>query len=322
MIKTPNFWLKKNLISYALLPLSAIYFVIFSLNRILAKKGKISKPIICIGNITAGGSGKTPTAIAIGKILQEMSINFAFLSRGYMNDGSKFLMLEKGSKNDAKKVGDEPILLSQFAPTFVAQNRFFGASQIDSMNKFQAVVLDDGMQNNKLESDFLVMVVDGNVAFGNGFLIPAGPMREPLCLGLKRANIVVVIGEMNYDLEKKLSGKKIVTAKILPLNLEKFLGKKFVAFCGLAYPQKFFSYLQKNGLEIVQTKEFCDHHPYKISELEELERIAKEQGVELIATKKDWVKFPKSFQEKISYLDVELKFDDEQSIKDELQKIL
>lgn len=322
MIKTPNFWIKKNLISYALLPFSLIYFVGFFLSKFFSKKQKISKPVICVGNLIAGGSGKTPTAIAIGKILGEMNVNFAFLSRGYMGKEVKFLMVRKSDHLKASEVGDEPLLLAEFAPTFVAKNRFFGAQQIESMKNFSAILLDDGMQNNALQADFTVMVVDGNLGFGNEFLIPAGPMREPLCSGLKKADIAVVIGEMNDDLRQKLQGKKIITANILPLNLEKFSGKKLIAFCGLAYPKKFFSFLRKNNLEILRTFEFRDHHPYKVEELEKLLRAAKEQGAELITTKKDWVKFPESFQEKISYLDIELKFDDEKLIKAELQKIL
>lgn len=322
MIKTPKFWLKKNLISYALLPLSLLYLIGFYWCRFFARRNKISKPVICIGNLIAGGSGKTPTAIAIGKILHDMSINFAFLSRGYMNGGVKFLMIRKVDHPNAKDVGDEPLLLSGVATTFVAKDRYFGAKQIESMKKFQAIVLDDGMQNNHLQADYNIMVVDGTIGFGNEFMIPAGPMREPLQAGLKRADMAVVIGEMSRNLKEKLRGIKIVKAKIVPLNLEKFRGKKLIAFCGLAYPKKFFSFLKKNGLEIVKTYEFRDHHPYKTQELESMFYEAKEQGAVLITTKKDWIKFSPLFQEKISYLDIELKFDNEEEIKNELRKIL
>ena len=322
MLKTPNFWIKKNIISYALLPLSLIYFVGFFLLKIFSKKRKISKSVICVGTLIAGGSGKTPTAIALGKILQEMSVDFAFLSRGYMNDGSKFLMLKKSDQNKASQVGDEPLLLSEIATTFVAKDRFFGATQIEAMKDFQVILLDDGMQNNSLQLDLTILVIDGNLGFGNGFLLPAGPMREPICSGLKKADLVIVIGEMKQDLQKKLVGKKIVGAKIIPLNLGKFYGRKLIAFCGLAYPEKFFSFLRKNDLQILETHEFRDHHPYIDVELETLFCAAQEQGAELITTKKDWVKFSPSFQKKISYLDIDLKFDDEKTITEELRKIL
>lgn len=322
MLKTPKFWTKINLFSIALLPLSLLYFIGFSLVKFFTKTEKISKPVICIGNLIAGGSGKTPTAIAVGKILNEMSVDFAFLSRGYMSDGSKFLLLSQSDNNKAQQVGDEPLMLLETAPTFVSTNRLFGAKQIDVMNKFQAIVLDDGMQNNSLHRDFTIMVVDGKIGFGNNFMIPAGPMREPLYVGLKKADLVVVIGEAEKNLLKQLRGKKIVKALVIPKNLEEFLGKKLIAFCGLAYPAKFFSFLQNQGLEVVYSRDFPDHHIYKIEELENLCQIAKEKNAALITTKKDWVKFPKSFQNQIAYLDIELEFEDKELIKNELRKVL
>ncbi len=322
MLKTPNFWTKKNIISVALLPLSAIYFCAFSLARIFANPQKISKPVICVGNLIAGGSGKTPTAIAIGKILHEIGVQFAFLSRGYMGDGSKFLLLRKYDNNKAENVGDEPMLLVETADTFVAKNRLFGARQIDRMSKFKAIILDDGMQNNSLKRDFTILVVDGKVGFGNDFLIPAGPMREPLFTGLKKADLVVLIGEVRSELEKKLVGKKIVKAKIIPTNLDQFRDKKLLAFCGLAYPQKFFSFLANQGLDVVESRSFSDHHIYQISDLENLLQIAQQKNLTLVVTKKDWIKFPKLFQEKISYLDIELEFENKDLVIAELKKIL
>ncbi len=314
LLKTPKFWTEKNLISVSLLPLSLIYFFGTFLVKIFTKTEKISKPVICVGNLIAGGSGKTPTAIANGKILQEMSVNFAFLSRGYMGDGLAFLMLKKHEKNNVKEVGDEPLLLLDTGPTFVAKNRLFGAKQIDVIKNFDLILLDDGMQNSSLHHDLTILVVDGKIGFGNEFLIPAGPMRETLQTGLKKADLVVVIGAATGELLQKLTGKKIVRAKIIPTNLQKFLGKKLIAFCGLAYPQKFFSFLSDCGLEVSDSLSFADHHHYEISELENLCKIAEEKNSTLVTTKKDWVKFPESFQKKISYLDIELEFENKEIV--------
>jgi tetraacyldisaccharide 4'-kinase len=325
MFKTPEFWAKKNLISYALLPFSLIYFLGFYLKKIFTKTTKISKPVICIGNIIAGGSGKTPTAIAIGKILHEMAVDFAFLSRGYMNDGTKFLMVQKCHDNNSHKVrqvGDEPILLSEVAPTFVAYNRCFGTGQIEKMARFQMIILDDGMQNNSLHHDFTILVIDGQIAFGNHFLIPAGPMRETLQSALKKTDLIVIIGAVKAKLLRNLPAKKIVRAEIIPVNLQKFSGKKLIAFCGLGYPQKFFSFLKSNGLQLIQTYDFADHHFYKNSELTKLCRIAQEKNAVLITTKKDWVKFPQIFQEKIAYLQIELEIANKEIVRDALKKIL
>ncbi len=322
MLRTPDFWTKKNLASFSLLPASFIYFLGFFLVKFFSKPEKISKPIICIGNIIAGGAGKTPTAIAVGEVLNEMGVKFAFLSRGYMNDGSKFLMLRNNDSNKADQVGDEPLLLIKIAPTFIAKDRLFGAKQIESMKQFDAIVLDDGMQCNSLKRDLTIVVIDGSIGFGNDFMIPAGPMREPLFSGLEKADLVVLVGDADANLTKKLANKKIIKAKILPKNLDVFSGKKLIAFCGLAYPKKFFSLLENHGLEVIQTQGFADHYHYTTSDLEKLCQIAKEKNAKLITTKKDWVKFPKSFQEKIAHLDVNLVFENTNLLKSELKKLL
>jgi tetraacyldisaccharide 4'-kinase len=322
MIKTPKFWLKKNLISYALLPFGFLYLLGAFVNNFFTKTYRISKPVICVGNLIAGGSGKTPTAIALGKILKEIEPNFAYLSRGYMSDGSQFLLLQKEDNRKAQEVGDEPMLLVEAAPTFVSRNRAFGAKMLDENYGVNLVVLDDGMQNNSLFRDYTILVIDAKIAFGNEFPIPAGPMRERLESGLKKVDLVVVIGELNDYLRQKLVGKKIVTSHIFPKNLSAFQGKKLLAFCGLAYPQKFFDLLTKSGLNVVATKSFGDHHKYKISHLEEICQVAESLGAQPIATKKDWVKFPRNFQEKIAHLDIELRFDDETLLRSELKKLL
>lgn len=322
MIRTPKFWKKISLLSLLLLPFSIIYFVIFFLIKITTKTSKISRPVICIGNIIAGGSGKTPTTIAIGKILQELKIESAFLSRGYMSDGSKFLLLNKNNKYDAKEVGDEPLLLAEHASTFISKNRLFGAKQIDAMNKFDCLVIDDGMQNESLFRDFTILVIDGKIGFGNQLLIPSGPMREPINWGLKKADLVVLIGHGDEKLLKKLSGKKIVNAKILPKNIENFKEQKLLAFCGLAYPEKFYSLLEKNNLQLAKTKSFPDHYNYSSNELAELQKEAKKLNAKLVTTKKDWIKFSPKFKKEISYLDIELQFEDKKLIKETLKKIL
>ncbi len=322
MLKTPKFWTEKSLISFILSPLSLVYLLVFYVLRIVCKKEKIAKPIICVGNLIAGGSGKTPTAIALGKILKELGVNFAYLSRGFMGDKSSFLMLRKDDNHKAEQVGDEPLLLLETAPTFVSKNRLFGAQQIEKMNKFDLIVLDDGMQNNRLDFDFGILVIDGKIGFGNGLPIPAGPMREAVFSGLKKADLIITIGEINGDLSKKIIGKKVVNAQIMPKNLEKFYGKKLFAFCGLAYPQKFFELLRKNDLNVVKTLPFPDHYHYKKRDLEEIIFAAEKENLVAVATKKDWVKFPKDFQKKIAFLDIELEFEDVDLIKNELKKFL
>ena len=321
LIKTPKFWMCRNYISYSLLPLSLIYKAAKAVIDLMQETAKVSKPIICVGNLTVGGSGKTPVALALGKILQEMSVEFAYLSRGYLGKKNQFGYVDK-VRSMSCDVGDEPLILAEVAPTFIAKDRLQGARQIIKNRKIQAIILDDGMQNNLLQKDLTILVVDSKIQFGNEFIFPAGPLRESVSEGLAKTDFVVVIGEIDEKLQQILASKKIISAKIKAKNLANFSGQKLMAFCGLAHPEKFFSFLENQGLNVVNTQSFADHHSYKISELELLVAEAKKLDAKLIATKKDWVKFPPNFKRKIEYLDIDLEFVDKEFIKDQLKKLL
>lgn len=320
-IKTPKFWLCRNFISYSLLPLSFVYQAIAVLIHVTRQSQKIAKPVICVGNLTLGGSGKTPVALAIGKLLQEMKIDFAYLSRGYLGKKNQFGYVDK-VRSMSFDVGDEPLILAEVAPTFVAKDRLRGAKEIAKNRQIKMIVLDDGMQNDSLKKDLSILVVDGKVQFGNEFLFPAGPLRESIADGLAKTDFVIVIGEVDEKLHKILAEKKVISAKIKAKNLADFTNQKLMAFCGLAYPEKFFSYLESQGLNVVIAESFMDHHFYKISELERLIAEAKKQDAKLVTTKKDWVKFPDNFKRKIGYLDIELELENKGFIKEELQKLL
>lgn len=323
MIKTPKFWLKKNLISYLLLPLSFVYFVVFYLVKYSSKRTKISKPVICIGNLIAGGSGKTPTAIAIGKILQDLDVNFTYLSRGYKRKGKKnSICLKKGQKVDSKISGDEPALLSENGDVFVSKNKLETLKEIDKNKEHQLIVLDDGLQNNVIFSDLRIVVVDGKIGFGNSFLIPAGPLRENIGVGLKKADLVVVIGEAKKGLLANINKDKLLSANIKVSNLEEFQNEKLIAFCGIAYPDKFYSLLRDNKLDVVKEVSFVDHHGYTDTDLHNLLKLARKHRAKLVTTKKDWVKFAKKYQDKISFLDIELEFSNKEKVIKEIKKLI
>lgn len=328
MIKTPRFWTSKTLssraISLSLLPFTLIYKILYFLTNLIRVKTKISKPVICVGNVTAGGSGKTPAVIALSKIFKNEKINFAILSRGYKGNESKFLKLTKNL--DPKKYGDEAILLAEHGLTFISKNRTFGAKEIAKISNIEVILTDDGMQNNSLYKDFIILVIDGKIGFGNGFLLPAGPLRESVSSAVKKANLVIIINEDCQNIISKIKNidenKKIILSKIEPENLEQFKGQKLLAFCGLAYPVKFFKYLRDLNLNLASEVSFPDHHNYSQKDLNNLLKISQKQKAKLITTKKDWIKFPKKYQEKINYLDIDLKFNNEKLILDEIGKIL
>ena len=267
-IKTPKFWRKTNLFSILLLPFSFLYWLLFILNRAVKKHYRSSLKVICVGNLTAGGSGKTPVAIAIGKRFETKSVKFAFLSSGYKGRGGDFIKVNKNSL--ASEVGDEPMLLSEVADTFVTNDRVVAVKKLEEMD-YEVVVLDDGLQNNSLHKDYKVIVVDGLIKFGNGLLLPAGPLRQSIASGLREADKVLVVGEADYELKRLLQkncvASKLVEAKIEAKDCESLKGKSVLAFCGLAYPEKFFNFISTLDLEILECIEYCDHYHYKSSDL-------------------------------------------------------
>lgn len=323
LLKSPKFWAKKSPLALLTLPLSVVYYVGMLLDNLFTKTRKINKPVICIGNFTAGGAGKTPVAIAIGKMLKEEygEEEIAYLSRGYKSEGAEFLSLRE-KEYQPSVVGDEPLLLNEVAPTFVAKNRAFGATQIDTMDHVKAIILDDGMQNMSLHKDLVIAVVDAKTALGNGFLIPAGPMRQPLAMAMKHPDLIVMVGDAPSWLIEKLKGKKITQAKIVASNIANFQDKKLLAFCGLAYPSKFFSYLKESGLDVVQEKSFQDHHAYSDDDLAKLCQMAQACDAKLVTTKKDWIKFSSFYKQQIEFLDIELEFLDKEFVQNALKKVI
>lgn len=314
-MKTPRFWSSNNIISYILIPLSWVYLIATKIDGFFTKKTKINKTVICIGNLIAGGSGKTPTAIAIGKIVENLiNKKFVYLTRGYKGDKQEFLSVNQALKQ-LTKVSDEAILLNEVAQTFIARNRAFGAKRIEQMKEAEIIILDDGLQNNNLSKDIKIIVIDGFVAFGNCKLIPAGPLRQNIRSGLGIADLVIIINEINdenLNLIKKNYHGKIIFAKTICKNLELFdNNKNYLAFCGLAYPDKFFNFLTKQNLSLIEKINFADHYYYNNEELKKLITKAEEQNCQLITTKKDWVKFPPSYQKIINYLDIEVEFADQ-----------
>lgn len=327
MFKTPQFWLQKtSFTSLILLPLSLLYKIGFLLKKNFVKTQKVDLPIICIGNIIAGGAGKTPVALALGEIFKENNFEFCYLTRGYKSKNNKILMIENSSQFDVEEVGDEAKLLAEIAPTCVAKNRYLGYKKIVENKKFRAIIMDDGLQNFQLEYDVKILVIDSKIAFGNQRLIPSGPMRQSLAEVAKNIDLFVVIGQKNIQIEEEIlqnnRNAKILSAQISASNLDKFINKNIVAFCGIAFPQKFFDFIKNIGLNLVETDIFADHYQYKNEDLERLYQNALSKNLKLITTKKDWVKFPKNFQEKIDYLDIKLDFEDKILIKNLLEKII
>jgi tetraacyldisaccharide 4'-kinase len=321
-MKAPQFWNKINIFSCLLLPFSWLYLLGHFLNCLRKTPAKVSKPVICIGNLVAGGSGKTPVAIAIGKMLKELKVNFVYLSRGYNAQITEFTLVNR-QKHKSKNVGDEPILLSEIAPTFISKNRLIGASIISKNPETKLIVMDDGLQNPSIIKDLAILIIDGDYGFGNDLIIPSGPLREPINVGIKKADLVIIVGKDKHQIAKNFcTNKKIIYAKTVPINCENLSKKSVIAFCGIGRPEKFYKSLEEVGVNIITKFSYADHHQYKEIEIRKMINLAKKNNVKLITTKKDWIRLEEAYQNQIEYLDIKIEFENQNYLRDKLMKLV
>lgn len=249
-------------------------------------------PVICIGNFTAGGGGKTPTAIAVAALLATLGARPAFLTRGYGGASKGPVLVARGQS--AAEVGDEPLLLAETAPTMVAADRAAGAKAIEATDA-DIIVMDDGFQNPGLAKDLSLIVVDAAVGLGNGLVMPAGPLRAPLQPQIGRAGALIVIGdgEKAAPLADAFTaqGKPVVKARMVPRQDRRWLSVlPVIGFAGIARPEKFFATLRNNGARLTDTRAFPDHHRYRVRDARRLLHAAKAQNAMLVTTEKDFVR--------------------------------
>jgi tetraacyldisaccharide 4'-kinase len=325
-MKTPSWWYRAphsfSPISSILGPVACLYAKIAVAQRALTIPKSVSIPVICIGNLVAGGSGKTPTAISLLSLLKEnrVFLSPAFLTRGY---GGKIQGPERVDEgHEAIMWGDEALLLARHAPTYVCANRYLGGVLAQNQGA-DAVILDDGFQNPSLLKDISLVVIDGMMGFGNRKTIPAGPLREPLGEGLARADAFILIGEDTTGVQGILpADKPVFTAQLKP-KTETGLPNKgpYIAFCGIGFPDKFRATLENSGIEIVAFHTYADHHPYTAADMTRLVEEALEKKARLLTTEKDFARLP-DFPKKslIDFLPVEITFDDPPTLLDFIKK--
>ncbi|MCH9753821.1 MAG: tetraacyldisaccharide 4'-kinase [Alphaproteobacteria bacterium] len=314
MIKTPKFWQSKNIISISLWPLSLLYWTISSIKSYFESQKKIDTKIICIGNAIAGGAGKTPSSIMVGKILKERGYKIAYACKNYLSTIKN--PTKVSSSHCPPEVVEESILLSKIADTFVAKN-IIDAVSAANKGSYDYIITDDGLQNNKFYKDISILVIDGTIGVGNNMMLPAGPLREPLKHALKKVNAIFMIGEDKCSISSQVQGKSIIT--LLPqfkiLRTKKTI-EKYLAFTGIAYPQKFFESLKKNNITMKDKIEFPDHHLYNEKEIDNLVKQANNMNSRLITTEKDLIKIPKQYHKDITCLVIELEPEKQKSILD------
>lgn len=309
-MRTPEFWEEKDytakLAVAALTPLGWAYGATVAWKAASAHPYRASAKIICVGNLTAGGSGKTPIAIAIARALIERQKRTMILTRGY---GGK--MHGPGVVDPAhdtfEETGDEALLLAGAAPVIVSRDRAAGAKLADT-ERADIIVMDDGHQNFSLAKDLSIIVVDAQTGFGNGRILPAGPLRENVTLGLARAQAVVLVGDGSPNLPGFIG--PVLRAKLVPVDAPGVAGQRVLAFAGIGRPEKFFATLRALGAEIVEKRAYEDHHAYTAAEFARLRMRAKTANASLVTTEKDFVRLTPAEREDVRFIPVRAAFED------------
>ncbi len=326
-MKPPEYWERGRggLMSALLSPVGWLYGVGTQINQSAATPIQASAPVLCIGNAIAGGAGKTPIAIDIGKRLLGAGVNAQYLSRGYGGSEQGPHLVDPKSDN-ANRVGDEPLLLAQIAPTWISKDRVKGAIAMIKAGA-KTILMDDGFQNPSLLKDISLCVIDGTYGIGNGRVIPAGPLREEFEHSLQKSNAIVVMGIDHAGIAELIKTiapdvlllKAKITAQPTDFNI---LNQPIHAFAGIGHPKKFFNMLEDLGCDVAKMTPFADHHAYKDTELSQLIDAAKTDKALLLTTKKDYVRLDSKWKSAVKPLEISLTWEDEALLTALLEPII
>ncbi|SFJ52796.1 tetraacyldisaccharide 4'-kinase [Celeribacter neptunius] len=327
-MKPPLFWSNSAAApgwqAWLLSPLARLYA--HATARRVAQSGyRAQCPVICVGNINAGGTGKTPTTIALVQHLMARGHRPHVVSRGYGGRLEGPVRVEEG-QHSAGEVGDEPLLVAAFCPVWVAKDRAAGVRAAETSGA-DVVILDDGMQNPTVQKDLTLVVVDAWRGFGNGCVIPAGPLREPVTKGMARGDVLISIGDARAQarFEANWGGSVSIShlkAELKPLQMGfEWDGQNVLAFAGIGHPEKFFQTLTGLGANLLRAEALRDHQPLSTSLMTRLEIDALALDAQLVTTEKDAVRLPRAFRTKVITLPVRLEIPDWRSIDAHLSRL-
>jgi len=304
----PKFWHKKNsLISFLLIPLSTFLQFLIVVKKNLIKKEKFSIPIICIGNIYVGGTGKTPLCIEIAEGLIKKNKKIAIIKKYYKAHIDEFKLIE------SKKI-----------KLFKNLSRVLAIKEAE-INKFDCVILDDGFQDSSIIKDLNIICFNEGQLAGNEMTLPSGPLREPLS-SIKKSQIIVINGNINDVFEKKIKkiskDISIYYSQYLPTNLNKFTNHNLLAFAGIGNPDNFFNLLEKNNLRVVKKVSFPDHYNYSLNDLYDLVNFSIKNNLKIVTTEKDFFRIEHHNISQIQCLNIELKINNKDKFEKEIIKCL
>ena len=304
----PKFWQKKNsLLAILFLPLSIIFQFLFLLKKTLVKKKNFSIPVICVGNIYLGGTGKTPLCIKLAEILKRSNKKTVIIKKFYKSHEDEFNLIESNKIRLFKDVSRSVAIKKA------------------EVEKFDAVILDDGLQDSSIFKDLKIICFNAEQLAGNEMTLPSGPLREPLS-SVKKSDIVIINGNANKEFQKKIKSISstigIYYSNYVPTNSSKFANHNLLAFAGIGNPNNFFNLLEKNNLKIRKKIPFPDHYNYSFKELNNLVEYSKINKLKIVTTEKDYYRIKNFKIPEIQYLGVKLKIEDEAKLEVELKKCL
>lgn len=317
-MNAPGFWFRPPGLAAALLsPFAALYALVAARRLARGPAFDSGVPVVCVGNLVAGGAGKTPVVRDVAARLRGRGWRVHTLSRGYGGCLPGPLLVDP-AQHTAAQVGDEPLLLARDGPAWISRDRAAGARAAQDAGA-DLIILDDGFQNPALKKSLSLVVADGGSGFGNGRVIPAGPLRESVATGLARAQALVVLGEDRAGVAERgaAANLPVLKASLHPdaVMVASLQGCSLLAFAGIGRPDKFFDTCRRAGLAVVETRSFPDHHPYRSSELKMLQRDAAKRGARLVTTEKDAMRLPPEMRAGVAVLPVQVLWNDENSLE-------